>query len=186
MLDINELRQLHKDINVFLQGVDPLSGEKIDCLNLNDECVKKMLNQILDVMMAYGTITKTVTGRTILSSKEKVSASISSEAAATLVTSRKELSITNICKRININLIHGNTRTITAVMVNSWLIHKGYITTSIDTKDKVATVMGNQLGIRTEKRIGSSGEEHMVNLYNERAQQYIFDSLPEICEYINR
>lgn len=189
MLDIKEFRKLYEAVERLANGVSPLADAETDKVSLEDEHIKKILNGSLEIITAYGIIAETVTDSIDVSSKasnERLPVSISAEDAATLVPSTEMTTISKLCKLIGDNLLQENMYRLNASMVNNWLTEKGYLKMGDNGKNKVATFKGNNSGIITEKRVALSGEEYMVNLYNEKAQQLIFNSLPEICEYINQ
>lgn len=192
MLNIDELRQLHKDINRLAHGVDPLTGTNIFRVDLFDDNIKKILNKSLEVIEAYGMVVNTVSGTIIVPQKEEVVTNVSEDFKDAVRLPEEEnsdfgetpLSISQICNHIRENLRTDDMPKISAAMLNNWLTEKGYLEIASDGKNKTASVSGISLGIKSEERVKSQGEKYIHNLYNGEAQKFIFDSLAEICEYV--
>lgn len=192
MLNIDELRQLHKDINRLAHGVDPLTGTNIFRVDLFDDNIKKILNKSLEVIEAYGMVVNTVSGTIMVPQKEEVVTNVSEDFKDAVRLPEEEnsdsgeaqLSISQICNHIRENLRTDDMPKISAAMLNNWLMEKGYLETDSDGKNKTASVLGISLGIKSEERVKSQGEKYIHNLYNGEAQKFIFDSLAEICEYV--
>lgn len=204
MLNIDELRQLHKDINRLAHGVDPLTGTNIFRVDLFDDNIKKILNKSLEVIEAYGMVVNTVSGTIMVPQKEEVVTNVSEDFKDAVKLPEEEnlsirasnnieensdfgeapLSISQICNHIRENLRTDDMPKISAAMLNNWLMEKGYLETDSDGKNKTASVSGISLGIKSEERVKSQGEKYIHNLYNGEAQKFIFDSLVEICEYV--
>lgn len=192
MLNIDELRQLHKDINRLAHGVDPLTGTNIFRVELFDDNIKKILNKSLEVIEAYGMVVNTVSGTIMVPQKEEVVTNVSEDFKDAVRLPEEEnsdsgeaqLSISQICNHIRENLRTDDMPKISAAMLNNWLTEKGYLEIASDGKNKAASVSGISLGIKSEERVKSQGEKYIHNLYNGEAQKFIFDSLAEICEYV--
>lgn len=192
MLNIDELRQLHKDINRLAHGVDPLTGTNIFRVDLFDDNIKKILNKSLEVIEAYGMVVNTVSGTIMVPQKEEVVTNVSENFKDAVRLPEEEnsdsgeaqLSISQICNHIRENLRTDDMPKISAAMLNNWLMEKGYLETDSDGKNKTASVLGISLGIKSEERVKFQGEKYIHNLYNGEAQKFIFDSLAEICEYV--
>lgn len=63
--------------------------------------------------------------------------------------------------------------------ITDYLVVKGYLVVGESGK-KIPTKKGELLGIKQGYITDETGEEHIVNLYNRRAQEYILDNLYKI------
>lgn len=71
-----------------------------------------------------------------------------------------------------------------ATQLTSWLVSNGYLV-ELEGKTgntcKSATEKGKRVGITSEKRVNSKGEQYIINLYDKNAQQFILTNvIPKI------
>jgi len=84
------------------------------------------------------------------------------------------VSVSVVAERINCALIRRGMKKLTGAKINAWLIEQGYL--RIEDGFKVATKMGNELGITTsEKEI--RGSLCKVNTFNVQAQRFVVDKV---------
>lgn len=94
------------------------------------------------------------------------------------------VSISTLAKRVNDAL--RSTRKFTAIEINNWLLHEGYLTriaTSDNKMTKRPTQKGINLGITTDEVIKENGQAKYYVRCNVDAQRFIRDHLSDIIEF---
>ena len=86
--------------------------------------------------------------------------------------------ITEIVNLLNL-YCSPNMRKLRTVQISSFLVKKGYLYEA-DKGVNRPTQKGKLLGIYIGRRESKANNTYLVNLYNGRAQQYIFDHLYDI------
>lgn len=98
------------------------------------------------------------------------------------------LSISFVVKNINESIpaiVNEKMRKLTAPGLGRWLMSMGYLQMADNGKNKVASEKGVALGIVTEQRESQySSEGYYVNYYPQTVQQFIFDNLPAVAEFL--
>ena len=67
--------------------------------------------------------------------------------------------------------------------MTNWLVEKGYLTEITRAQNKrmrVASPLGQSIGIISEERVSRTGVPFMLNLYHEKAQRFLLLHLQEI------
>ena len=100
---------------------------------------------------------------------------------AAIEISDEPVPINAIADRINCLLLQGGYKKISGKRINDWLVEQGYLQlTVINGKNfKVATPIGEALGITTEERI-IRGEQTKQNFFARPAQEYIVTNVLDI------
>ena len=94
------------------------------------------------------------------------------------------VSVSVIADNINCLLLRRGMKKTSGFKINEWLLSKGYLKVITDENGqnvKLPTEEGMDLGIKGENRV-IRGEECLINLYNENAQQFIVDSVQHMLE----
>jgi len=104
---------------------------------------------------------------------------------AEIEISQEPVTVRVIADRISCNLIQMGHKKITAVKLNEWLIHKGYLmSVSQEGKStKVPTQKGIDSGIETRRSL-IRGVYCDVNLYSKPAQEAIAGEFADILEFV--
>ena len=93
--------------------------------------------------------------------------------------------ITKLVKYINDTFADKEMHNLTTVELGRWLENTGYLQLPEDGRNKIPTEKGSALGIVTEKRVRqATGEIYYINFYPQAAQQFIFEHLPAVAEFL--
>ena len=178
MLDINKLRNAYNVIHRMSQNRHPFAEEE--------------LTDAAEVIAVYGKIMNLVSQSTSFgvggSKIQKESFNVTAEELVYLKPVEMPLKISDIAKSINENIpaiAKEKMNKVTAPGLGRWLMNLGYLQMSDNGKNKIATEKGAELGIHTEKRESQhAGDGYYVNYYSQAAQQFIFDNLPAVAEFL--
>lgn len=191
MLDIIKLRNAYNIIHQMSKNKNPLAEGEMTLEILQSEQVQVALADAAEAIAAYGKIMNTITQSTdftVAPKETKPPFSVTQEDIAQLKPSADAINITTIVNYINNELIkskNSNMSKLTTIGLGKWLMSVGYLVLPDSGRNKIATEQGLALGIRTEKRVRQSdGEIYYVNYYSPEAQQFVFDSLPAVAEFL--
>ena len=191
MLDINKLRNAYKVINQLSQNKNPFAEEELTIEIVQSAEVQAALRDAAEVIAVYGKIMNLVSQSTnfsVAGKSQKKDFSVTPEEIAQLKPAEMPLLITAIVKNINESvpaIVNGTMRKLTAPGLGLWLMSMGYLQMADNGKNKVASEKGAALGIVTEQRESQySSEGYYVNYYPQTVQQFIFDNLPAVAEFL--
>lgn len=191
MLDINKLRNAYKVINQLSQNKNPFAEEELTLEILQSAEVQAALRDAAEVVAVYGKIMNLVSQSTnfsVAGKSQKKDFSVTPEEIAQLKTTEMPLSISFVVKNINESIpaiVNEQMRKLTAPGLGRWLMSMGYLQMADNGKNKVASEKGVALGIVTEQRESQySSEGYYVNYYPQTVQQFIFDNLPAVAEFL--
>lgn len=191
MLDINKLRNAYKVINQLSQNKNPFAEEELTLEIVQSAEVQAALRDAAEVIAVYGKIMKLVSQSTnfsVAGKSQKKDFSVTPEEIAQLKTTEMPLSISFVVKNINDSIpaiVNEQMRKLTAPGLGRWLMSMGYLQMADNGKNKVASEKGVALGIVTEQRESQySSEGYYVNYYPQTVQQFIFDNLPAVAEFL--
>lgn len=191
MLDINKLRNAYKVINQLSQNKNPFAEEELTLEIVQSAEVQAALRDAAEVIAVYGKIMNLVSQSTnfsVAGKSQKKDFSVTPEEIAQLKTTEMPLSISFVVKNINESIpaiVNEQMRKITAPGLGRWLMSMGYLQMADNGKNKVASEKGVALGIVTEQRESQySSEGYYVNYYPQTVQQFIFDNLPAVAEFL--
>lgn len=191
MLDINKLRNAYKVINQLSQNKNPFAEEELTLEIVQSAEVQAALKDAAEVIAVYGKIMNLVSQSTnfsVAGKSQKKDFSVTPEEIAQLKTTEMPLSISFVVKNINESIpaiVNEQMRKLTAPGLGRWLMSMGYLQMADNGKNKVASEKGVALGIVTEQRESQySSEGYYVNYYPQTVQQFIFDNLPPVAEFL--
>ena len=191
MLDINKLRNAYKVINQLSQNKNPFAEEELTLEIVQSAEVQAALRDAAEVVAVYGKIMNLVSQSTnfsVAGKSQKKDFSVTPEEIAQLKTTEMPLSISFVVKNINESIpaiVNEQMRKLTAPGLGRWLMSMGYLQMADNGKNKVASEKGAALGIVTEQRESQySSEGYYVNYYPQTVQQFIFDNLPAVAEFL--
>lgn len=191
MLDINKLRNAYKVINQLSQNKNPFVEEELTLEIVQSAEVQAALRDAAEVIAVYGKIMNLVSQSTnfsVAGKSQKKDFSVTPEEIAQLKTTEMPLSISFVVKNINESIpaiVNEQMRKLTAPGLGRWLMSMGYLQMADNGKNKVASEKGVALGIVTEQRESQySSEGYYVNYYPQTVQQFIFDNLPAVAEFL--
>lgn len=191
MLDINKLRNAYKVINQLSQNKNPFAEEELTLEIVQSAEVQAALRDAAEVIAVYGKIMNLVSQSTnfsVAGKSQKKDFSVTPEEIAQLKTTEMPLSISFVVKNINESIpaiVNEQVRKLTAPGLGRWLMSMGYLQMADNGKNKVASEKGAALGIVTEQRESQySSEGYYVNYYPQTVQQFIFDNLPAVAEFL--
>lgn len=192
MLDINKLRNAYNVIHRMSQNRHPFAEEELSLEAVQSAQVQEALTDAAEVIAVYGKIMNLVSQSTSFgvggSKIQKESFNVTAEELVYLKPVEMPLKISDIAKSINENIpaiANEKMNKVTAPGLGRWLMSLGYLQMSDNGKNKIATEKGAELGIHTEKRESQhAGDGYYVNYYSQAAQQFIFDNLPAVAEFL--
>lgn len=191
MLDINKLRNAYKVINQLSQNKNPFAEEELTLEIVQSAEVQAALKDAAEVIAVYGKIMNLVSQSTnfsVAGKSQKKDFSVTPEEIAQLKTTEMPLSISFVVKNVNESIpaiVNEQMRKLTAPGLGRWLMSMGYLQMADNGKNKVASEKGVALGIVTEQRESQySSEGYYVNYYPQTVQQFIFDNLPAVAEFL--
>lgn len=191
MLDINKLRNAYKVINQLSQNKNPFAEEELTLEIVQSAEVQAALRDAAEVIAVYGKIMNLVSQSTnfsVAGKSQKKDFSVTPEEIAQLKTTEMPLSISFVVKNINESIpaiVNEQMRKLTAPGLGRWLMSMGYLQMADNGKNKVASEKGVALGIVTEQRESQySSEGYYVNYYPQTVQQFIFDNLPAVADFL--
>lgn len=191
MPDINKLRNAYKVINQLSQNKNPFAEEELTLEIVQSAEVQAALRDAAEVIAVYGKIMNLVSQSTnfsVAGKSQKKDFSVTPEEIAQLKTTEMPLSISFVVKNINESIpaiVNEQMRKLTAPGLGRWLMSMGYLQMADNGKNKVASEKGVALGIVTEQRESQySSEGYYVNYYPLTVQQFIFDNLPAVAEFL--
>lgn len=191
MLDINKLRSAYNIIHQMSRNKNPLAEGEMTLEILQSEQVQVALADAAEAIATYGKIMNAMTQSTdftVAPKETKPPFSVTQEDIAKLKPSADASNITTMVNYINDELIksrNSNMSKLTTIGLGKWLMNVGYLALPDVGRNKIATEQGVILGIRTERRVRQSdGEVYYVNYYSPEAQQFIFDNLPSVAEFL--
>ena len=172
MLDINKLRNAYKVINQLSQNKNPFAEEELT----------------LEIVQS-AEVQAQITNFSVAGAKsQKEFFWVTPEDIVQLKTTEMPLSISFVVKNINESIpaiVNEKMRKLTAPGLGRWLMSMGYLQMADNGKNKVASEKGVALGIVTEQRESQySSEGYYVNYYPQTVQQFIFDNLPAVAEFL--
>lgn len=191
MLDINKLRNAYKVINQLSQNKNPFAEGELTLELVQSAEVQAALKDAAEVIAVYGKIMNLVSQSTnfsVAGKSQKQDFSVTPEEIAQLKPTEMPLSISIVVKNINESIpaiVNEQMRKLTAPGLGRWLMSMGYLQMADNGKNKVASEKGAALGIVTEQRESQySSEGYYVNYYPQTVQQFIFDNLPAVAEFL--
>lgn len=188
MLDINKLRSAYNIIHQMSRNKNPFAEGELTLEAVQSAQAQVALADAAEVIAAYGKIMNILTQSTsfrVAPRETKVPFSVTQEDIDKLQPLSDAPTITNMVDYINTILVDAGMNKLTTVGLGKWLMSVGYLAMPDGGRNRIATEQGMALGIRTEKRVRQSdGEVYYVNYYSPEAQQFIFDSLPSVAEFL--
>ena len=191
MLDINKLRNAYKVINQLSQNKNPFAEGELTLELVQSAEIQAALKDAAEVIAVYGKIMNLVSQSTnfsVAGKSQKQDFSVTPEEIAQLKPTEMPLSISIVVKNINESIpaiVNEQMRKLTAPGLGRWLMSMGYLQMADNGKNKVASEKGAALGIVTEQRESQySSEGYYVNYYPQTVQQFIFDNLPAVAEFL--
>lgn len=180
MDDIEKLKRAKMYIDKLANGIDPISDNEMpnDTILNNvrlSRCffyVSDILRQIID--------NSGMVKPPVKSSKNDFY--ITKEQKASLIITQPECYMKDFVDQINTITAPNNCKKFQAKWVSLWLLCNEYLSEYMDNagkKHKIATMKGEQIGLKSVTRSSSYGT-YTVTLLNPHAQQFIIDNLDKI------
>ncbi len=188
MTELDKLKKAQLIIEKLANGLNPSTGELVPEEEIiNDVKISRCFFYISDVLKNL--IVENEKSEEQLNGVTKnhpiLPFSLTKDQVSTLQTSPKPISCSEIAKYLNSFIDQSIKEKITPNMINSWLLHLGLLTINIDDdgrKRKCPTDQGQSFGITTARRFSKYGS-YAVTVYNEDAQQFIYDNIDAIASF---
>lgn len=180
MTQLETLRHAKQYLDQLSRGVDPITQEPLAQADpLAAERLQKCfayVSGILGQVITNG-------GRIVSHRTKRPSFSITQEALAQVALSETPIPIRAFAANVNVCIDTEVCRPLAPVTVTNWLVEEGYLTEITRAQNKrmrVASPLGQSMGITSEERVSREGTPFMLNLYNEKAQRFLLEHLIEI------
>lgn len=180
MTQLETMQHAKQYLDQLSRGVDPITQEP---LAREDPLATARLQKcfayvsgILGQVIANG-------GQTASHRSGKPPFFITEEALAQVAVSETPIPIRAFAANVNACIDPQASRPLAPVIVTNWLVEEGYLTEITRAQNKhmrVASPLGQSLGITSEERVSRAGIPFMLNLYNEKAQRFLLSHLMEI------
>ena len=180
-MTVDELKKLRETAYKLSIGKDPVTNldfpqdTVLNCRMIKD--YNKKISEILDGLIADSK-------KKVVMANRKVLFHLSECDKNMIEFSKEPVSISALVYQLN-GIISPYMKKLHAMEVTNWLMRQGYLQQkemANGNKYKVATPLGNEIGIANEKRENEYGNIYAVNLYNEAAQRFVVDHLDDIVE----
>lgn len=191
MTEIDKLKRAQFIIEKLANGIDPITEQlvpKDDTVNnvKISRCffyVSDILNKLINEKenREFNTIEDVYFSPKL----SKLHFSLTREQILRLKTSQKPISCSEIARYLNSIIDQSKMEKISENAISKWLINIGVLVIIQDSKGrnrKRPTQQGQDLGITLERREGQNGLYNVV-VYNEEAQQFIYDNLDAIITF---
>ena len=121
---------------------------------------------------------------TPLPSRRKKPFAITEAQKSEIRISRKPIGICAFHNNVSL-VLDPTVKNVPYITMTEWLENGGLLETVVVNGEKmrVATLDGEQMGIRTATLSTRDGREYRKNLYDEAAQRFLIDHLTQIAEY---
>ena len=161
-------------------GRAPLDGTELSEETVLDPKVERSLGLAADLLDAY--LENGGFNRVLPSQKRPFE--ITQEQREAIAISKTPVGVQSLANRISEVLPYDMQR-VSYTHLSRWLEYIGALEMKPQedgTKKRLATALGEELGIRTRERTGPRGL-YLKNEYDEHAQQFIIDNLDSIMHY---
>lgn len=182
MNEIEIIRRAYEYIEKMSRGINPLSDNPIPDGDLVKQkqisgCLSYVSNILSEII-----VEKSNKQERVKTQKRKLF-EISDEEISLLVPLNHSAYLREIVNVINTLAAKDGHYKFQAKWINSYLLHIGFLTKKGEFK--VATRQGEEVGIISQLRVNDKTEEYYANTYTPAAQQFIFDNINSILEYVN-
>lgn len=164
-------------------GRAPLDGSELSEEAALDPKVERSLGLAADLLDAY----LENGGFNRVQPTRKRNFEISREQLEAIVITKEAVGVQTLANRITEVLPYDMQR-VSYTHISRWLEYIGALEMKPQedgTKKRLATALGEELGIRTRERNGPRGH-YLKNEYDEHAQQFIVDNLDSIMHYTGK
>lgn len=172
-------------IESLANGVNPLDGTLIENDSvLNDARIIRCLFYVSDIL------NKVIANGGEIAKPQKIKRQpfmLTDEQIDNLAVSEDFRTVSEIAAEINRQIDAENMRKISAVKIADWLVEKGLLVVKERNgkKNKFPTEPAIEMGIISH-HVNGPHSEYYVNSYSSNAQQFIFDNIEEIIDYIQK
>lgn len=182
MTELETLARAKLYLDKLANGIDPLSereipeGEVINQVRIS-RCLFYVSN-VLERVIAMGGLERGVAKK-----GKKLPFALDLNRRSDFAYSDEPIPVSEIAGRISALSGVENMRKLKYKSINTWLVEIGALE-EVEYNGKLRrrpTVMGEQLGIFPERRVGKEGE-YWVVLYRRSAQEFILDNLEAILQ----
>ena len=185
MDELEKLKRAKDYIEKLARGIDPITDHEYpDDTVLNNIRLSRCFFYVADVLRQV-VENGGITSPAIKSYKSKFH--ITEEQKNSIIVSTSECFMKDLIEKINEVAIPNNCKKLQHKLLNSWLVNKGFLEVYLDKANKnrkKATIMGENIGLRTEIRNSMYGA-YPVTILNENAQRFILDNLDAIIQEVS-
>lgn len=181
MTQLETMQHAKQYLDLLSNGIDPITQEPLKREDpLATERLQKCfayVSGILGQIIANG-------GKIVARHHSgKLPFALSEAALAQVAVSETPIPIKAFAANVNACIDPQASRPLSPVTVTNWLVEEGYLTEITRAQNKrmrVASPLGQSIGITSEERVSRAGVPFMLNLYNEKAQRFLLLHLQEI------
>ena len=178
MENVDKLKKAKLYIDNMANGINPVTGENVpDEDTLNNVHISRCLFYV------SGLLEELIENDKSAKRGQKSEFYITQEEYDSLSVSDSSVSISGFVSSINEHINDENREKLKYSVFTNWMMQKGFleeIVLSNGNKAKRPTEIGRDIGIYTEKRTNSFGQDYVAVLYNSKAQYFLKERIPEI------
>lgn len=176
VLDKEALRNAISVVQGMMSGENQQTGEELKLSDLIDGELNLTLKYVCDLLE------KVLECGRIYSNRFKYQKPfyLPQDKAMQLITD-KPVKVSEFVAVLNAEIDDTKMKRLTAPAITNWLLKQGYLYESIDEqkrKIRIATELGEELGITTEEHQGQNGI-YRTNIYSQNAQQFLVQHLAQ-------
>lgn len=180
MTQLETMQRAKQYLDKLSRGIDPISDAPLkEDDPVGAERLRKCFSYVSGILgQAIANGGKITSGRT-----GKLPFFMPEEAIAQVSVSDAPIPIKAFAANVNACIDEQASRPLSPVTVTNWLVEQGYLTEMTRAQNKrmrVASPLGQSIGITSEERVSQAGVPFMLNLYNENAQRFLLAHLLEI------
>lgn len=192
MTEQRRMQYAKQYIEAMANGINPLTAEPIpEGELLRDGHIVNCLNYVAEILGAVLENGGTEDRDSVVREKRphRPRFFITEEQRATLIPANRPLYISDIAKLLNDAAEENGCRGISPNRMNNWLLSIGMLELydfGRKSPSKRATQLGESIGIASSIYHDANGLPSYRNLYSPEAQQFIFDNLDVLLDYLKK
>lgn len=181
MTEYTKLEQMKTYLEQLVQGIDPISGKKMDedaVLTQTEltECFSYLSTVVTHVMRTGGTQQGALSTPPVATKTFAFTA----EDLKKVPLSKHPITLTEFCKIISTAIKSQSMKSLEVNRISEWLLSAGYLENVLQSNNKfikLATTKGNHVGITVVQKTNEYGTSFPMNIYDQQAQQFILNHL---------
>lgn len=180
---MNELQKMLRAkmyMDKLVNGINPLTGFRLNAGDIvKDDRVIACFEYISEVLQRN---IEDFDSNYTTSRRTQQKPFMTDDQYAQIRVSYEPVLLIDIANEINRVIKDNDTKKILGVWINDWLESREMLMKNA-FGNRIATDLGNRVGIKSELRNDSMNGDYYVNLFSDSAQRYVYDNFENIIEY---